>query len=57
VGEAPEHLKADEVAMLCRVTASTVRKWIREGVIPATKVGRAWLIPRVDLEKMLEVRR
>lgn len=57
MGEAPEHLKADEVAMLCRVTASTVRKWIREGVIPATKVGRAWLIPRVDLEKMLEVRR
>lgn len=56
MGEPPEFVKADEVAMRCRVTPSTVRKWCREGVIAATRVGREWLIPRAALEKQLEVK-
>jgi excisionase family DNA binding protein len=57
VGEMPENLKVGEVARLCRVESSTVRRWIKLGVIPAVKVGRGWLVPRADLEQKLEVER
>lgn len=57
MGETPEHLKTDEVARLCRVECSTVRRWIKLGVIPARRVGRGWLIPRSALEQILEVKR
>lgn len=42
-----------EVAQRIGVHEMTARRWCVAGRIPATKVGRAWLIPRVWLNETL----
>lgn len=44
----------DEVARICRVTVWTVREWIKDNKMSATKRGRAYLISETDLKKYLE---
>ncbi len=41
-----------EVAEIAGVTARTVRRWINEGRIKATKIGQ-WKISREELLKVL----
>lgn len=35
------------------VSRSMARKWIREGRLPATKIGRAYLVSPADLASLL----
>ena len=49
----PEYLTVTEVANLLRVSDQTVWDRIREGLIPAVKEGRRYLIRATDLEAYL----
>ena len=47
-------LTVGEAAALFGVTAPTMRRWMREGVVPAHKLGpRRWMAYRSDLEALL----
>jgi len=46
-----EHLTTQQVGKILNVTPQRVLALIRVGRLPATKVGRDWLITRQDLEK------
>lgn len=49
-----DHLTLAEAAASLRVAPSTVRRWIREGRLPASRVGgRRLAIRRVDLAAIL----
>jgi len=47
------YLTTSEVGALCRVTRTAVAEWVRQGKLPAVRVGRRWLIVRSGLEAML----
>jgi excisionase family DNA binding protein len=49
-----ELMTLTEIATELGVNPSTVRLWVREQRLPAQKVGRKWLVSRLDLETMLE---
>jgi len=55
--EEQSFLTLQEVSELLRVSVQTVRRWIKEGRLPAYKVGRAWRIGKVDLDKWLNRQR
>lgn len=44
------YLTIDEVADLLHLHRDTVRRMLREGRLPGTKVGRAWRIARQALD-------
>jgi len=46
-------LTPQEVSDLLRVSVYTVRRWIKEGDLPAYKVGRGWRIEEDDLNTWL----
>lgn len=46
-------LSQEQVAELCGVAVYTVKKWAREGAIPAKKVGRTWKFPPDKVERFL----
>jgi len=46
-------LTLPEIAQTLGMNPSTVRLWVREGRLPAEKVGRKWMVLRADLEQML----
>lgn len=46
-------LTPQEVSDLLRVSVYTVRRWIKEGNLPAYKVGRGWRIKESDLNGWL----
>jgi excisionase family DNA binding protein len=46
-------LTPQEVSDLLRVSVYTVRRWIKEGHLPAYKVGRGWRISESDLNGWL----
>jgi excisionase family DNA binding protein len=50
-------LTPQEVSDLLRVSVYTVRRWIKEGELPAYKVGRGWRISEADLERWLSSQR
>jgi excisionase family DNA binding protein len=50
-------LTPQEVSDLLRVSIHTVRRWIKEGKLPAYKVGRVWRISKTDLDKWLNQQR
>jgi excisionase family DNA binding protein len=50
-------LTAQEVSDLLRVSVYTVRRWIKEGTLPAYKVGRGWRIKDTDLDDWLDQQR
>jgi excisionase family DNA binding protein len=50
-------LTPQEVSDLLRVSVYTVRRWIREGSLPAYKVGRGWRIREDDLSRWLDRQR
>lgn len=51
-----QYLTVAEVSSLFRVGAKTVRRWIRSGDLPATRLGRDWRIARSDLKAFAEAR-
>lgn len=42
-----------EVSELLRVSVYTVRRWIRQGDLPAYKVGRGWRVSATAIEAWL----
>jgi len=57
--DSPAHalLTPKEVSSLLQVSVYTVRRWIKEGELPAYKVGRLWRIDKRDLNKWLNQQR
>lgn len=53
IQETPDHLKRDEVADILRVSTRTVDRLIADGELPASKIGRAVRINRVDVDALL----
>jgi excisionase family DNA binding protein len=46
-------LTPKEVSEVLRVSVYTVRRWIKQGDLPAYKVGRGWRISEHDLDAWL----
>jgi putative molybdopterin biosynthesis protein len=46
-------LTPQEVSDILRVSVYTVRRWIKEGDLPAYKVGRGWRISESDIDDWL----
>ena len=46
-------LTPQEVSEILRVSVYTVRRWIKEGDLPAYKVGRGWRISRTAIAAWL----
>ena len=47
-------LTVEDVAAALHLSAQTVWRYVREGKIPASKIGRRYLIPESAVEAMLE---
>ncbi len=50
-------LTTEEVLRLLRVNARTVYRLIRDGDLPAVRVGRQWRIRRRDLDRFIAAQR
>ena len=49
-----EYLTVAEAATLLRVAPSTIRRWIREGDVPAHRIGRRRVaLRRADLARLI----
>jgi len=51
--DAPEFLRADDIARLTGLSLRTVRRWIEDKIVPSVKVRGARLVPRKGLEQVL----
>lgn len=49
-----EFLDTKQVASILRLHYKTVARMIREGRLPASKIGKEWRINRSDLEAFVE---
>jgi excisionase family DNA binding protein len=49
--------RPDEIAKLLKVAPATPYKWIRDGLLPAHRLGRSLRISADDLTKFLKQRR
>ena len=45
-----ENLNVKEAAEILKVSEQSIHNYIKKGFLPAKKIGRAYLIKRVDLE-------
>ncbi len=45
-GELPPYLTPRQVAKLFQVRETTVRSWMRRGMLNGIKIGHSWRIPR-----------
>jgi excisionase family DNA binding protein len=53
IQELPEECTLHQVANSLDVSDLTVRRWIKNGQLPAMKRNRAWIVLRSDLERLL----
>ena len=53
--ERKEAYRVEDIALLLGISVYTIRKWLREGKIKARKIGKLWLVPRAEIEKLLTV--
>jgi excisionase family DNA binding protein len=51
-----EWVTQEEAAKELRVALDTMRRWVREGVFPRTRVGKRYLIPASALDEFLKSR-
>ena len=49
-----EFLTTRQVAELLKLSEATVRKWCREGRLPAVKLGKSYRIRRSDLDRLFD---
>jgi excisionase family DNA binding protein len=49
-------LTTHEVAELLKIKEATVRRWIRDGDMPAVNLGRDWRVAVIQLEEFLKHR-
>jgi excisionase family DNA binding protein len=54
VVELEDYVTVPEIAEAAEVDQSTVRRWIRERRLPATKVARSWIVKRTDADEFLK---
>ena len=47
------NLTVKEVAEFVRAHPKTVRRWIANGDLPATRIGRDWRVARSDLKALM----
>ncbi|MBO9448554.1 helix-turn-helix domain-containing protein [Ruegeria sp. R14_0] len=50
------YLSVRDVAALFRISTKTVRRWIKSGKLPATRLGRDWRVARNDLHALAKQR-
>jgi excisionase family DNA binding protein len=50
---APDFLRAGDIACLTGISVRTVRGWIAKETLPSVKLRGVRLVPRKDLERML----
>jgi excisionase family DNA binding protein len=55
-GQPRPRLTTEQVAELCQVDAKTIRRWRKEGRLPAARVGHRWLFDADSLAALLSVR-
>lgn len=46
-------ISVDQAAVVLGISRSLAFEGVRNGTIPALRIGRRWLVPRVQLEKFL----
>ncbi len=46
-----------DISDVLQVSVYTVRRWIKEGTLPAYKVGRLWRVEKVDFEQWLDAQK
>ena len=46
-------LTVKEAAVVMKVSTRTVLRWIKKGILPARKAGRAWRLPPSALDEWL----
>ena len=51
------HYTTDEVAAFLRLSAQTIRGFIKRGELPAVKVGRDWRVTQTALDEYLDTKR
>jgi len=51
--DAPEYLRAGDIACLTGTSVRTVRRWIADEILQSVKVRGARLVPRKELERVL----
>jgi len=47
----------EEIAKMLSIHVATVRRWIREGKLPAILLGKSYRVTKQDLRQFLEDRR
>ena len=52
----PARLTVEQVSTVLAVPAPTIYRWLRDGEIPAYKVGSSWVILRDEVCDHLETR-
>ena len=56
MAEQDDLLTAEAVGAELQVTVQTVRRWIRDGVLPGRRIGlRQWRVKRSDLRRFVDV--
>lgn len=48
-----DSLTVSETSDVMKVHDETIRRWIRDGRLPAFRVGGAYRIPRVAIERLI----
>ena len=51
--DAPDYVRAADIARLTGMSIRTVRRWIAEETLPSRKLGGARLVPKKALERGL----
>jgi excisionase family DNA binding protein len=51
--DAPEYLRARDIARLTGVTIRTARRWIAKRILVSGKLGGARLVAKSELERLL----
>ena len=53
----PIMLTSKEVARRLRVEVSTVQRFVRDGLLHASKIGRSYLVEEADLKAFIDARK
>jgi len=51
--DAPEYLRARDIARLTGMSLRTARRWIKKRILASGKIGGARLVARSELERLL----
>jgi len=49
----PEYLTPEQVAETLQITVATIRRYIRDGKLKASKLGRVYRVSRAEVERFM----